>query len=216
MLKVGLTGGIGSGKSIVCKIFSILGIPVYQADTAAKNLYDTDDELRNGVKSLFGEHLYASGTLDRRKLASIIFADNENLKKINELVHPAVKRDFLEYLSRLPASTPYVIHEAAILFEAKIESMFDVIINVYAPENVRIERILARENTAIEDIKRRIATQWQDTLKAELSDYNIINDGKTPVLPQILRIHNKIVSSLPGPTDTIVTGTPVSVSINKI
>ncbi|MDR1594338.1 MAG: dephospho-CoA kinase [Prevotellaceae bacterium] len=193
MLKVGLTGGIGSGKSIVGKIFSILGVPVYQADIAAKNLYDADDELRNGLISLFGEHLYASGTLDRRKLAKIIFSDSESMKKVNELVHPAVKRDFLEYVSLLPESTPYVIHEAAIIFEAKIENMFDVIINVYAPENLRIERILARENTTVEAVKQRIAAQWNDKQKVELADYNIINDDKTPILPQILRIHNEFI-----------------------
>jgi dephospho-CoA kinase len=194
MMKIGLTGGIGSGKSIVGKIFSILGVPVYQADSAAKNLYDTDSELRNGLKSLFGENLYDSGTLDRRKLASIIFSDSESMKKVNELVHPAVKRDFLEYVSHLPESTPYMIHEAAILFEAKIENMFDAVINVYAPEKIKIERVIARENTTVEAVKQRIAAQWDDKLKIKLSDYNIINDGKTPVLPQILRIHNEILS----------------------
>jgi dephospho-CoA kinase len=193
MLKVGLTGGIGSGKSIVCKIFSILGIPVYQADIAAKNLYDTDDELRNRLKLLFGEHLYASGTLDRRKLAGIIFSDKENLKKINDLVHPAVRRDFLEYAARLPQTTPYVIHEAAILYEAKTENMFDVVINVWAPENLKIKRALERGNTNEKDVKQRIASQLPDKLKIELSDYNIINDNKTPVLPQIFQIHKEML-----------------------
>jgi dephospho-CoA kinase len=192
MLKVGLTGGIGSGKSIVCKIFSILGIPVYEADTAAKRLYDTDDELRNGLKSLFGEDLYASGTLDRKKLANIIFSNKDNLKKINEFVHPAVKKDFRKYVLGLPEATPYVIHEAAILYEAKIENMFDVIINVWAPENLKIERVLARGNTNEKDIKQRIASQFPDKLKIKLSDYNIINDNKTLVLPQILQIHKEI------------------------
>ncbi|MDR1584079.1 MAG: dephospho-CoA kinase [Prevotellaceae bacterium] len=189
MRKVGLTGGIGSGKSTVCKIFSILGIPVYQADIAAKNLYDTDKELQHELKLMFGEHLYASGTLDRQLLANIIFSDKENLRKINELVHPAVKRDFLRYISRIPETVPYVIHEAAILYEAKIENMFDIIINVYAPESLRIKRVLARGDVNEKAVKQRIASQWQDKLKIELSDYNIINDDKTPVLPQILRIH---------------------------
>ncbi|MDR2026300.1 MAG: dephospho-CoA kinase [Prevotellaceae bacterium] len=192
MLKAGLTGGIGSGKSIVCRIFSILGIPVYQADIAAKRLYDTDRELQNGIKTLFGESLYASGTLDRRMLANIIFSDRENLRKVNELVHPAVKRDFLEYVSGLPESIPYIIHEAAILYEAKTEKMFDVIINVTAPENLKIKRVLLRENTTENDVKQRMASQWPDELKIELSDYNVINDNKTPVLPQILQIHKEL------------------------
>jgi dephospho-CoA kinase len=199
MLKVGLTGGIGSGKSIVCKIFSILGIPIYQADIEAKRLYDADDELRNGVKSLFGEHLYANGALDRQKLANIIFSNRDNLKKINELVHPAVVRDFLGYVSRLPEETPYVIHEAAILYEAKIEDMFDIIINVWAPEKLKIERILAREKTSEKDVKQRIASQLPDKLKIELSDYNIVNDNKTPILPQILQIHNEILNKMMNP-----------------
>jgi dephospho-CoA kinase len=192
MLKVGLTGGIGSGKSIAGKVFSLLGIPVYQADIAAKKLYDTA-MLRNELILLFGEHLYnADGILDRKKLASIIFSDKESLEKVNKLVHPAVKRDFLEYMSRLPESTPYVIHEAAILYEAKTEGMFDKVINVQAPENIRIKRILLREMTNEKDVKQRIAAQWSDKLKSELSDYNIINDDKTPMLPQILRIHKEL------------------------
>jgi dephospho-CoA kinase len=194
MLKVGLTGGIGSGKSIVCKVFSILGIPVYQADIAAKRLYNTDEELRGELKSLFGEQLYASGTLDRQQLASIIFSNKEDLKKINNLVHPAVKRDFIEYVSRLSETTPYVMHEAAILFEAKIENMFDVIINVRAPENLKIERVMARENTSKSSVKQRILYQLPDNFKIELSDYNILNDDKTPVLPQILQIHEELLN----------------------
>jgi dephospho-CoA kinase len=194
MLKAGLTGGIGSGKSTVCKIFSILGVPVYQADIAAKRLYDTDKELQNALKLLFGEQLYLSGNLDRRMLAGIIFSDKENLKKINELVHPAVKKDFLEYTAALPEVTPYVIHEAAILYEAKIENMFDVVINVVAPENLKIERVLSREKTTEKDVKQRIASQWSDKLKIELSDYNIINDNRTPILPQILHIHKELTS----------------------
>ncbi|MDR2383958.1 MAG: dephospho-CoA kinase [Prevotellaceae bacterium] len=192
MLKVGLTGGIGSGKSVVGKIFSILGIPVYQADTAAKRLYDTDEELRNALKSLFGEHLYASGTLDRKKLANIIFANKDELKKINDLVHPAVRRDFLKYVARLPDTTPYVIHEAAILYESKTEDLFDIIINVWAPEKLKIERVIARDNTNETDVNQRIAAQLPDELKCKLSNYNITNDNKTPILPQILLIHNEL------------------------
>jgi dephospho-CoA kinase len=192
MLKVGLTGGIGSGKSLVCRIFSTLDIPVYQADIAAKRLYDTDNELQNSLKKLFGERLYASGRLDRQMLAEIIFYDSENLRKVNALVHPAVERDFREYVASQPKTAPYLIHEAAILYEARIEKMFDAIINVVAPEYLKIERSMARGNTSYRDVKQRIAAQWSDSLKIELSDYNIINDNKTPVLPQILQIHSEL------------------------
>jgi dephospho-CoA kinase len=194
MLKVGLTGGIGSGKSIAGKVFSILGIPVYQADVAAKRLYDTDDSLRNELISLFGVQLYSTGTLDRTKLAAIIFANSDDRIKVNELVHPVVLRDFLNYVSCLPEKTPYVIHEAAILYEAKIEAFFDVIITVEAPEDLKIARVLARENTVAENVKRRIATQLPDKLKIERSDYNILNDDKTLILPQILQIHAELLS----------------------
>jgi dephospho-CoA kinase len=195
MIKVGLTGGIGSGKSIVCKVFSILRVPVYQADAAAKRLYDTDDELRTKLTTLFGAHLYASGVLNRQALAEIIFSDDEHRKTVNRLVHPAVKRDFIEYLAHLSETTPYVIHEAAILFEAHIEHLFDVIINVSAPENLKIKRVLARENTTEENIRRRIAAQWSDEMKIERADYNIVNDDRTPILPQILHIHNELTGA---------------------
>ncbi|MDR1897491.1 MAG: dephospho-CoA kinase [Prevotellaceae bacterium] len=191
MLKIGLTGGIGSGKSIVCRIFAALGIPVYQADLAAKNLYDTDKDLQNKLKLLWGQDLYDSeGKLNRRKLAEIIFSNAENLNKINSLVHPAVINDFHRYLLALPSGVPYVIHEAAILYEAKMENLFDVIINVWAPENVKIERALARGTT---NITQRIKAQLSDKIKIKLSDYNILNDDTTLVLPQVLEIHRKLI-----------------------
>jgi dephospho-CoA kinase len=193
MLKAGLTGGIGSGKSTVGKVFSALGIPIYQADVAAKRLYNTDSNLRNEMKALFGEYLYyTDGTIDRQKLAEIIFSDRKSLEQVNRLVHPAVQRDFLEYVASLPDDTPYVIHEAAILFEAGMKDMFDVVVNVCTPEEVRIKRILVREATTKKAIKQRIAAQWHDDVKVRLSDYNIMNDDKDLILPQILLIHEQL------------------------
>lgn len=195
MLKVGLTGGIGSGKSLVCKIFSLLGTPVYLADIAAKNLYDTDPELKEQIIKAFGTDLYSTGLLNRQKLAEIIFSDKQKLETVNSLVHPAVIKDFERFVSSLPPETPYVLHEAAILYEAGMKNLFDKIINVWAPENLKIERVISRNNTTVTEVKQRIASQWDDEKKKELSDFNIINDNKTLILPQILKIHNCLVNS---------------------
>jgi len=191
MLKVGLTGGIGSGKSLVSKIFSLLGIYVYNADIAAKDLYNTNNDLKTEMKKLFGENIYSDGILDKQKLASIIFSDKQKLAQINTLVHPAVFADFEIFVSKLP-ETPYVIHETAILFEAGMSSMFDYIINVCAPEELRINRVLQRETNTTDNVKKRIANQWADKERAKSSDFNIINDDKEMILPQILSIHKQL------------------------
>jgi dephospho-CoA kinase len=192
MLKIGLTGGIGSGKSIAGKVFSLLQVPVYQADIAAKRLYDTDENLQRSLKALFGNDIYRqNGTLDRTKLAEIIFSNAENLQKINRLVHPAVISDFNNYVASLNESAPYVIHESAILFEAGMKNLFDAVVNVHAPDNVKMQRLLRRglnEN----EIKRRMSSQCSDRLKKEYADFNVINDDKTLVIPQILNIHEQL------------------------
>ena len=192
MLKIGLTGGIGSGKSIAGKIFSLLRIPVYQADVAAKRLYDTDENLQEALKSLFGNDIYKqTGTLDRTKLAAIIFSNAESLQKINRLVHPAVIRDFNDYVSSLHETVPYVVHESAILFEAGMKNLFDATVNVCAPDNVKIKRLL-RRGLSENEIKRRMTSQCSDELKKEYADFNVINDDKTLVLPQILNLHERL------------------------
>jgi dephospho-CoA kinase len=200
MLKIGLTGGIGSGKSIAGKVFALLEIPVYQADVAAKRLYDTDENLRKALKVLFGNDIYRqtgrqtgrqTETLDRTKLAEIIFSNAENLQKINRLVHPAVISDFNDYVASLHESVPYVIHESAILFEAGMKNLFDATVNVCAPDNVKIQRLL-RRGLSENEIKRRMTSQWSDKLKKEYADFNVINDDKTLVIPQILNIHEQL------------------------
>lgn len=195
MLQIGLTGGIGSGKSLAGRIFSMLGVPVYQSDTAAKRLYDTDPQLREEVKALFGKTVYsADGKLNRAMLAKIIFANSDNLAKINAIVHPAVVRDFKRFAASLNKSVPYLIQETAILYEADLERVFDAVINVYAPEDLRINRIVARGGDG-EDARRRIAFQMPDKIKVERADYNIINDDKHLITPQIINIHTRIINS---------------------
>ena len=160
MLKVGITGGIGSGKTLVCTIFAALGVPVYHADTQAKLLMNTDHELKASIEKYFGNDIYRNGTIDRRKLAEIIFNDKKALEKINSLVHPAVARDF-ESWSALQTS-PYVLEEAAIIFESDIAHRFDKVILVTAPENLRIERVCARDNVTPEIVRKRMKNQWTD------------------------------------------------------
>ena len=195
MLQIGLTGGIGSGKSLAGRIFSMLGVPVYQSDTAAKRLYDTDPQLREEVKALFGKTVYSTGgKLNRAMLAKIIFTNSDNLAKINAIVHPAVVRDFKRFAASLNKSVPYLIQETAILYEADLERVFDAVINVYAPEDLRINRIVARGGDG-EDARRRIAFQMPDKIKVERADYNIINDDKHLITPQIINIHTRIINS---------------------
>ncbi|MDR2424813.1 MAG: dephospho-CoA kinase [Prevotellaceae bacterium] len=200
MLKIGLTGGIGSGKSLVGKIFAMLDVSVYQSDMAAKRLYDSDNRLREELVALFGKNIYSnSGKLDRTRLAEIVFADSKNLEKINALVHPAVIDDFEHYAASFDQSVPYLIHESAILYEAGLEHLFNAVINVYAPEDLRIKRIVSR-GADINDAQRRIAAQLPDKIKIERADYNIVNDDKHLILPQIINIHkilsNKIITQL--------------------
>ncbi|MDR1056747.1 MAG: dephospho-CoA kinase [Prevotellaceae bacterium] len=192
MLKIGLTGGIGSGKTVVCEAFKCLGIPVYQADTEAKRLYDTDEILRRQMIELFGSDLYKGQFLDRKILASIIFNDREALNTINKLVHPAVERDFNDWASQ-QHTVPYVIQEAAILFESGIARLMDKTITISAPETLRIWRASLRDNVSTEDIRRRIENQMNDNERNCLADFIIVSNDITPMLPQILNIHNKLI-----------------------
>jgi len=190
MLKVGITGGIGSGKTLVCTIFEMLGIPVYYADTQAKQLMNTDLELKAAIENCFGSGIYNDGTLDRQKLSDIIFNDHVALEKINSLVHPAVARDFDSWCAR--QTSPYVLEEAAIIFESGIAHRFDKTVLVTAPENIRIERVCARDSVAPETVRKRMKNQWTDNRKIALADYIVNNDGIRMVIPQVIEIHKRI------------------------
>jgi dephospho-CoA kinase len=189
MIKTGLTGGIGSGKSLICRIFSILGAYVYNADDAAKRLYNTDERLKSEMKTVFGNDIYNGELLDRKKLANIIFSDSATLCAVNSLVHPAVERDFERICSALSGEAPYVVFEAAILFESGLYRNFDKIISVVAPEELRIRRVLERGGIARDEIERRMKAQYSDSERIKLSDLIIINDEEHPVLPQLFEIH---------------------------
>ena len=163
-LKVGITGGIGSGKSTVCKVFSLLGVPVFEADHEAKQLMDSDDRIRKGLIDLFGKSVYTeNGRVDRKKLASIIFNDDIQLQKVNELVHPIVRSEFIKWSEN--QSVPYIVHEAAILFESGFYKLMDFTILVSAPEAERIARVTKRDGNLPEQVRNRMQNSGATQIK---------------------------------------------------
>ena len=188
---VGLTGGIGSGKSAVLSVFSSLGVPCYQSDSRAKKLMQQDPELINQIKALFGDDLYEGEKLNRGKLAEVVFADKSKLESLNAIVHPRVKEDFQLFLSQQNAD--YAIKEAAILFETGGAEDCDVSILVTAPEDLRIERVMKREKSKVEHIKSRMRHQWSDEKKIPMADYVINNIDWDKTLKKVEEIHQKLV-----------------------
>ncbi len=191
MIKVGITGGIGSGKTTVCKVFRVLGIPVFEADTTAKQLMNTDAELRKNLIGLFGTAVYQPDqTIDRKYLAGIVFTNPSLLAQLNELVHPVVRKAFEEWC--LIQHSPYVLHEAAILFESGFYSMMDKTITVVTSEKQRIERVVKRDRLTVELVKQRMRNQWSDDEKIKLADFVIGNNDRELIIPQIVEIDKKI------------------------
>lgn len=190
-LRIGVTGGIGSGKTIVCKIFSILGIPVYDADDRAKSLMVEDEHVIRSIKMNFGAKAYsANGELDRAYLANHVFNDKKQLKIINAIVHPAVANDFEMWCMRNKDHL-YVIKEAALLVETGSYKSLDFLITVSASENLRIARVLARDpHRTKEQVQQIIANQLKDVEKISKSTFTITNDGHSLVIPQVLKIHD--------------------------
>ena len=193
MKKIGLTGGIGSGKTYISKIFTSFGVPIFYADYEANKIVQESSNILSWIKEEFGMGLFKKDILDRKKFASIIFSQKEKLEEFNSLVHPLVKRYFREWC--LDQDSKYVIKEAAILFEANSHHDLDKVICVSAPIDIRIERVIKRDNLRSEDVKKRIQNQLSEEDKKERSDYIIINDGKELILPQILAIHKDIIST---------------------
>ena len=191
MIKIGITGGIGSGKSTACRIFSVLGIPVFEADIEAKRLMNSNPELSIQLIRLFGEAVYLPDqTIDRKYLAGIVFKDRSLLAQLNGIVHPAVRRYFFEWCDN--QDSPYVLHEAAILFESGFNKIMDKTIAVVADEDQRISRVLKRDNISPELIRDRIKNQWTDDQRIKLADYVISNNDDELITPQIIEIDKKI------------------------
>jgi len=187
MKTVGLTGGIGSGKSVVSELLRMMGVPVYDSDLCSKKLCDTDENLKKGIIDLFGPELYPNGLLNRLMLAERIFVDEIALNAVNQLIHPAVVRDFQIWSSQY-SQYSFVIMESAILFEAGLEKLFDHVICVTAPEDVRIKRVCKRNGTTSNAVKDRINNQISESERIERSDIVIINDDIQAVMPQVIKI----------------------------
>lgn len=194
VLKIGITGGIGSGKSTIAKVFQILGIPTYSADDRAKWLMSNDLELRGQILESFGsESFLPSGELNRSFLAKTVFPNPEKAAKINSLVHPAVGRDF-EVWSQNQTS-PYVLKEAALIFETGGETKLDAVINVSAPLKIRVTRVLLRDkNRSEEQVNQIINQQLPDEIKNEKATFVIKNGPNKLIIPQVLAIHKKLIS----------------------
>lgn len=186
MLKIGLTGGIGSGKSTVARVFELLGIPVYYADDRARLLMNEDPELKASILAEFGSEAYNAGGLDRRYLASVVFNNREKLEQLNALTHPVTIRDAERWMQQ--QHTPYIIKEAALLFESGATASLDKVIGVYAPQHLRVQRVMRRDGLPVEEIMKRISRQLDEEMKMKLCDYVISNNDQELVLPQVLAL----------------------------
>lgn len=192
ILKIGLTGGIGSGKSTIAKIFEVLGIPVYYADTEAKRIMNEDLQLKAQILQHFGEDAYKDDQLNRSYLSSVVFNNKEKLALLNSLVHPATIRNSKEWINK--QTTAYAIKEAALIFESGTHEYLDYVIGVSAPAHLRIHRAMQRDNLSREEVLQRMSKQIEEVIKMHLCDFIIYNDEVKPVLPQVLELHKKLVN----------------------
>ena len=191
MKQVGITGGIGSGKTTICRIFEQLGIPVFNADVEAKKLYD-DAKMRAKVVKLFGKKVLAgNGTIDKKKLAEVVFNNKASLVKLNALIHPAVKQQFEAWVKKQKGAK-YVLKEAAILIESGANKGLDYIISIESPNELRISRIINRDKVDDSDINKRINEQLSDKERSKYADAVIVNDEQHSLIEQVLKIHKKL------------------------
>ncbi|MGN6533355.1 MAG: dephospho-CoA kinase [Ginsengibacter sp.] len=187
MLRIGITGGIGSGKSTVARIFNVLGIPVYSSDDASKRLMDEDEELKNNIIKSFGKESYTNGKLNRKYLAAHAFSDRNKIQLLNSFVHPATIKDAAGWMEKQTA--PYLIKEAALIFESGSDKFLDAVIGVKSPLSLRIERTMKRNNVTAAEVEARIKLQMDEEEKMSLCDYIIVNDEQEMLIPQVLLLH---------------------------
>lgn len=191
-LQIGITGGIGSGKTLVSKIFACLGIPIYDADSHAKELMTTDGILVSQIKKEFGDLSYLSdGTLNRKYLSEVVFNKQERLDVLNKLVHPRVGENYTQWVKR-HNNKAYVLKEAALLFETGSYQALDKIIVVHAPEEVRIKRVIHRDGRAEQQVREIIRKQMSEEEKLKRADFIIYNDESSLIIPQVLALHNRL------------------------
>jgi len=191
MLKIGITGGIGSGKTVVCQVFETLGIPVFYSDVAARYLMEHDKQLISALKNLFGKDVYANGILHREMIASIVFHNAGKLQQLNALVHPATIAYGKKWMQEQVSS--YAIKEAAILFESGTNKDLDVIIGVYAPASLRMKRAMRRDQRSQEKIEAIMKRQMDEDEKMKRCDYVIVNDGQQAIILQVTELHRQLL-----------------------
>ncbi|MEO8820271.1 MAG: dephospho-CoA kinase [Ginsengibacter sp.] len=191
MLRIGLTGGIGSGKSTVASIFAVLGIPVYDSDSASKKLMAEDVTLKKKIIQSFGEKSYSNGNLNRKYLSEIVFKNQKKIELLNSIVHPATIKDADDWMKKQTAL--YTIKEAALIFESGSNKFLDVVIGVSSPLSLRIERTVKRGNISEKQVKARIKLQMDEEEKMRLCDHVIFNDEQQMLIPQVLLLHEKFL-----------------------
>jgi len=191
MVRVGLTGGIGSGKSTVAQIFEVLGIPVYYADIEAKRLMNEDPAIRSSIIKNFGEDSYTNNSLNRKYISSIVFSDPAKLEILNSIVHPATKKDSESWMQR--QTTSYAIHEAALIFEAKVNERLDYVIGVSSPQELRIKRAMERDKVSREEILNRMNKQFDEETKITNCDFVLINDEQQLLILQVVELNEKLI-----------------------
>jgi len=196
MLKVGITGGIGSGKTTICRIFETLGIPVFYADAVAKDIMVKDSILIQGVKDAFGKESYLpGGLLNNKHIAGIVFNDADQLAKLNAMVHPAVFRAFDRWVTQLPKGAPYILKEAALLFESGSYKMCDKNILVIAPLELKLHRVMERDGVTAEQVKARMDKQFTDEKKIQMADHLIKNNETDSIINQVMELHELFLNT---------------------
>lgn len=194
-IKIGITGGIGSGKSVVSRLLEVMGIPVYISDTESKRLTVSDPSIRRELIALLGEEVYVGGELNRPLLASYIFGNPEHIHTVNGIIHPRVRDDFRNWVGRHSAC-PIVAMESAILIESGFSDEVDVVMMVYASEEVRIARAMRRDAASRDLVERRISSQMSDEEKRDRANFVIVNDGETPLIPQVLGVMTSLSKNI--------------------
>ncbi|WP_443939699.1 dephospho-CoA kinase [Pedobacter sp. MW01-1-1] len=195
MYKVGITGGIGSGKTTVCKVFEVLGIPIFYADTVAKEIMVTDAQLIEDVKIAFGKESYFDdGKLNNKHIASIVFSNKAELAKLNAFVHPAVFRAYDAWEKAIDPTIPYTLKEAAVLFESGSYKLCDTTILVTAPLELKVSRVMQRDQVSAEQVKARMDKQMSDEDKVKMAEHFIMNDEQHSIIEQVMALHRQFVT----------------------